>query len=144
MVIRIILFVLAAVAFSANGQSPVGGDPSTLTQPRVTTVTELDNGSTICIKVGEVIEVSLKAQFGTGYRWELVKSNKKRLKLIGQTVETPPSGQESSPEIQVFRFDARSAGSFYLRLDYVRPWEKGVDPLKTFSLRGKVTKRNAK
>lgn len=144
MVVRITLFVLTLFVLVANGQNSTVGQPSAPAQPHIVTVTESNSGRSICIAAGEVLEIRLKAQFGTGYRWELAKTNKKRLKLTGQTVETSAVGQESSPEIQVFRFEARSAGSFYLKLVYVRPWEKGVDPSKTFSLRGYVSKRIAK
>ena len=35
---------------------------------------------------------------------------------------------------EIFRFKALSTGQTSLKLVYHRPWEEGVEPLKTFSL----------
>lgn len=139
----LVMMLLGAVLGMA-GVSLSYGDSVPASQPRITVINEKDNGRKLCLKRGEILAVRLQAQFGTGYRWELRKPPASRLKLIGQSVESAPPGNESGYETQVFRFEARSAGNFTIRLDHVRPWEKGIDPLKTFSVSGKIVKASAK
>lgn len=53
--------------------------------------------------------------------------------------EFKPSETGGSPLVgaggwEIFRFKAISAGQLILKLVYRRPWEVGVEPVKTFSL----------
>lgn len=135
----VFIWILTAFAVGAGGYHY----PPSLGRQASTVVDEGYNGKAICLRRGEILEVRLKAQFGTGYRWELTRPAA-RLKLIGQSVENSTPGEETAHETQIFRFEARSAGAFNMRFDHIRPWEKGVDPLKTFSISGRIVRRSAK
>lgn len=144
MAVRGLMMMLMGAVLGMAGVSLPHTNSIPASQPRITVISESDNGRQLCLRRGEVLEVRLKTQFGTGYRWELTKPPASRLKLTGQSVESAPPGDESGYETQVFRFEARSTGSFTIRLDHIRPWEKSIDPQKTFSVSGKITKRIAK
>lgn len=126
------MFVLIGAVLTAQAGAP------TVSPSKTTILTEADKGRNIRLKRGEVLEIRLRAQFGTGYRWELTRPPEPRLIFTGQSVVNAPPGNESGNETQIFRFEARSAGKFTLRLDHVRPWEKDVEPTRTFSISGKI------
>ena len=61
------------------------------------------------------------------------------MKLLGEA-EFKPLETGDPPLIgaggwEIFRFRAIGAGQMTLQLVYHRPWEEGVKPLKTFTLR---------
>jgi len=102
-------------------------------------VNDADNGGQIELELGKLLVVTLASNPSTGYRWELAENNESILKQFGE-VEFK-SSDTGDPLIvgaggwEIFRFKGLSAGQTALRLVYRRPWEEGVDPLKTFSLR---------
>lgn len=133
------MFMLIGAVLNAQASSLSAGDPSVaVSRSKTIILTDDDNGRDIRLKRGELLEIHLRAQFGTGYSWQLTKPPESRLKFADQSVVSAPPGDESGKETQIFRFEARSAGNFTLRLDHMRPWEKGVEPTKTFSISGKI------
>ena len=97
---------------------------------------EEDAGRQIAIDEGQVLTVSLPAQPGTGYSWQvatldedagLVAIGKPQFKKVGKVL---PGGIEQ----QVFRFRATDAGAVHLELQYKRPWEKDSPPAKVYSV----------
>lgn len=127
-----LMFVLVGAVLTAQSGVPI------TSLAKTTILTEDDNGRNIRLRRGEVLEIHLRTQFGTGYRWEMTRPPEPRLRFTGQSVVNAPPGGESGYETQIFRFEARSAGNFTLRLDRIRPWEEGVEPTKTFSVSGKI------
>jgi predicted secreted protein len=112
----------------------------TQAQPRVLTFTEKDDGSQIELKTGDVLVLKLKAQFGTGYSWQISANDNKKLKLVNQSVETETDKSESGFETQVFKFKAKKTGQFEMKLQYIRVWEKDAEPLKKFGLKIQISK----
>jgi predicted secreted protein len=107
--------------------------------PKTGTLTEKDNGTTVALSLGDRVVVCLPATAGTGYSWQFAKQKTEILLLEGkpeqeQSSEVMPGGTE----IQVFRFIARHKGEIALELKSVRPWEKGVRAVKTFSVTVRV------
>ena len=97
-------------------------------------VTENDNGRRIKTQKGDTLVVKLGTQLGTGYSWQLVKTNR-NLRLIGKPqIESPKEGAPGGGEVQVFLFEANRSGSSRLKLAYLRAWEKGSRPSKVFDL----------
>ena len=74
----------------------------------------------------------------TGYRWEQVQAPESILKQIGEAEFKPPETGEppllGAGGWEILRFRAARAGQMFLKLVYRRPWEEGVDPIKTFSV----------
>jgi inhibitor of cysteine peptidase len=99
-------------------------------------VSEADNGHELNLARRDVLVVSLRVTIGTGYGWTPRNVNANVLRQMGGPASEPDSNSmPGSPAMQVFRFAANGTGSTTLRLDYVRPWEKGVAPARTFSLK---------
>jgi inhibitor of cysteine peptidase len=97
--------------------------------------TESDNGSSVTLHSGEGLSVSLAITTGTGYSWRVARIDGKVLREDSR----PTLVQSSHPipgatATQVFRFMVAGLGKTQLELDYVRPWEKGVAPARTFRL----------
>ena len=97
--------------------------------------TESDNGSALTLHSGEGLSISLAITTGTGYGWQVVHIDRKVLRQDSQ----PTLVQSAHPipgatATQVFRFMVAGLGKTQLELDYVRPWQKGVAPARTFSV----------
>jgi len=84
------------------------------------TVTDADNGKTVTIKMGDVLEVRLSSNPTTGYEWSL-------LKLSGQSSTKPAPGVLGAPIVQIFDFAPTGKGTGVLMLHYARSWESS-DP----------------
>ena len=103
------------------------------------TVTEQDEGQTVAVARKGTLVVRLKSQLGTGYGWQVVRNDKRRLKLLASPEqENSQGGLPGGGEHQIFRFKALRSGKTLLELGYVRPWEKGKAPLKAFRLEVRV------
>ena len=97
-----------------------------------------DDGSQVELEQGQILVVTLESNPTTGYRWEQAETQESILEQIGEA-EFMPSETGEPPLVgaggwEIFRFTAVSTGQMTLRLVYRRPWEEGVEPLKTFSL----------
>jgi inhibitor of cysteine peptidase len=103
-------------------------------------VTIKENGTTVTLRSGDVLEVALPATLGTGYSWKVANSAANVLKAQGKpeagSAET--ASKAGQPENQVFLFNTLAKGTGQLEMQYQRPWEKDRKPAKTFSLTIKV------
>jgi inhibitor of cysteine peptidase len=93
-----------------------------------------DNGRQINLYSGQTLVVSLEAQPSTGYTWEVVELDELILRQKGDPEFQPASGGIGASGVQIFRFEAVSAGKTDLRMIYHQPWVEGVEPLETFSI----------
>ena len=103
------------------------------------TVTDADNGKDIDITSGQILQVKLKSNAGTGYAWTL-SGDPAPLKLIKTSTQHSKntSGKAGAPQMSVFQLQATSAGLTNLTFVYRRSWEFNVPPAKTFSIRVNV------
>ncbi len=97
-----------------------------------------DAGSQVELEQGQILVVTLESNPTTGYRWEQAENQESYLEQMGEA-EFKPSETGEPPLVgaggwEIFRFKAISAGQMTLQLVYHRPWEEGVEPLKTFSI----------
>jgi len=120
---KVIAALLAVLVLTA------GCSPS-----RQVTLGAKDSGRQIEVKEGETLVIALEANPTTGYLWEVVESDQRILRQMGETEFQPESDKIGAPGLQTFHFKPQQAGNMRLQLVYHRPWEKDVDPLKTFSL----------
>jgi inhibitor of cysteine peptidase len=107
-------------------------------EPEEVNVDEEDDGSQVELEQGQILVVTLESNPTTGYRWEQIEAQESILQQMGEA-EFKPSETGEPPLVgaggwEIFRFKAISAGQMTLQLVYHRPWEEGVEPLKTFSL----------
>jgi inhibitor of cysteine peptidase len=100
-------------------------------------VTTEENGSSVSLRAGDLLEVMLPASLGTGFSWRVRNGAESVLRSKGKPETKKPEGKEpevGATEYQIFRFEAKAAGTGRLELEYSRPWEKDVAPAKTYSL----------
>jgi inhibitor of cysteine peptidase len=103
------------------------------------TVTDKDNGREVSIAKGGTLILRLEARPGTGYAWQIVQNDSNYLKAQGESVFEHSKGEQAGDtEQQVFRFTAQTSGSSVLKLHYMRSWEKGVEPAKTYSIKVQI------
>lgn len=97
-----------------------------------------DHGGQVEARVGQILILTLESNPTTGFRWEVVETKDSALRQsdeaefrVASESDPPPVGAGG---VEVFRFEAVQIGETLLELVYHRPWEKGVEPLETFSL----------
>jgi inhibitor of cysteine peptidase len=123
--------MVLGAALSISASSPAGD-----TAAKVVKLTDADNQHAVTLAAGDTLVVSLTSTPGTGFSWRVrriddhVLRQSRAPELIHRANSMP-----GAPATQVFRFVAAGAGSTALELDYVRPWEHGVAPARTFHLR---------
>lgn len=101
-------------------------------------VNEDNDGGQIELEPGQILIVTLESNPTTGYRWEQIEPQEHLLQQKGDA-EYIASDIGGVPLVgsggwETFRFKAIRAGQMTLKLIYHRPWEEGVEPLKTFSI----------
>ncbi len=94
-----------------------------------------DDGRAIELKMDQSIVLRLEGNPSTGFTWEVVGMDDSVIKLIGEVDFEPDSDLIGAPGVLTFRFDPVEPGQTDLELVYRRPWEEGVPPLKTYSIR---------
>ena len=111
------LFFLAPALFLAG---------SALAKPPM--FTEADKGKKVSVKVGQAFTVALPSNPSTGYSWYLL-SGASPWKLVGRKYMSHPAdpGMVGVGGDEVFTFKATGAGSGFLRLLYLRPFEEKLD-----------------
>jgi len=98
------------------------------------TVTDVDNGTRVEIKSGEVLAVKLAAQLGTGFGWKVITENK-NLTLKGEPEQVSKNGKiPGGTDYQTFKFKAVEKGETILKLHYVEGWKKESKSLKEFAV----------
>ena len=125
---RFLLLTLAAIALPASAQP--GPD---LLQPIVVG----DAGAPVRLELGQLLEVRLPVQGGTGYSWAVDTDAADSVELVTQTTLHPigEPRRMGSSQTQLFIFRAVSRGDGVLRFAYRQPWERRVPPAKTVEQR---------
>ena len=82
-----------------------------------------DSGSEVHLKVGDQLELHLKATPTTGFMWYLQKESTPIMKIIRQSQTEPDSTMPGAGVFQIFIFEARHPGDGIVLLHYVRSWK---------------------
>lgn len=94
-----------------------------------------DSGKTVELAVGVLLGIDLEENVTTGYSWGLDGSVPGVLTVVGDEQKAAEaSGVVGAAGRHTFEYKAAKAGEGDLTLLYVRPWEKGVGPTKTFTV----------
>lgn len=100
-------------------------------------VTQAHHGTSVTVAEGQRLIVRLEGQPGTGYVWELQEAPSLLRQAGDSAFEPLPESTDAamgSQVIQVMTFSPVRAGNETLTLVYRRPWERGIAPLRTFSI----------
>lgn len=127
----------SGVIAAAAGVVLLAGGTSNLSAATTDTVNvgPAANGSQRRLHPGDVLVVRLPSNPSTGYSWKVRSGTRTVLVVASRTYLPPKDERLGAPGKAVLRFRAVTAGKTVLRLAYVRSWEKGVVPARTFTLR---------
>ncbi len=89
-------------------------------------------GEPITVKINECITIELESQLSTGYRWRFATKEDPGV-LINSDYKVQTSGEQTVGGIdkEIFTFKAVKAGKATVIFDYVRPFDKNPEPVKT-------------
>jgi inhibitor of cysteine peptidase len=105
-----------------------------LTACNTQTITGDMSGQTINVKAGDSFIVKLAGNPTTGYSWQLTDYDKNIVELNGDPDYKSDSSLIGSGGMYTYHFTAVNSGTVVLKFDYLRPWEKGVAPVQTFTI----------
>ena len=99
-------------------------------------LTAADDGSTVKLKTGQIVTVTLEANPTTGYTWAVAEPSDGQIVLrqVGELEFEPESDLIGAGGVQIIKFEVVNPGQTVLTLVYHRPWETDVAPLKTFAV----------
>lgn len=90
--------------------------------------------------VGQPVIIRLPGTAGTGFTWQLSSTPCPELSMVfSQQLESSTDGRVGGPSEWVFTFSANSAGTCELAFVYHRPWERGVPPAESRTVKVIVT-----
>lgn len=96
-------------------------------------VNENESWETVHLEVGETLDVLLESNPTTGYQWDVDQLDSKILTQGASNFIGTSSGLGSGGNA-VLHFTVAAKGQTALKLVYRRLFEKGVPPLKSFTL----------
>ena len=91
-------------------------------------------GSTVNVRLGATLEISLEGNPTTGYTWELAPDVQELFVPEGEAEFKPDSTLLGSGGLVTLRFKAVQEGAAELKLIYHRTFEPNVPPLRTFAV----------
>ncbi len=94
-----------------------------------------DDGESVRVGVGQVLEVALPSNPTTGYSWQVAEVPA----FLTQSGEPVFEAREDDDVVgaggtEILRFEVTGAGVGVLLLEYRRPWEADVPAEETFAL----------
>jgi predicted secreted protein len=110
-----------------------------LAWPGMTVLQMHDHGKEIRVRAGEVIELALEEQAGTGYTWEFDHLDQNHFQVVRTETRSlaarPPVG---GPVLKVWQLQTKAPGEVRLSLDYLRPWEGRAKAVKHFEVKVRI------
>jgi inhibitor of cysteine peptidase len=93
---------------------------------------EQDHRRNVESSVGQEIDVQLRENPSTGFRWRIDQPGKPVCSLLHEAF-APDGGKPGQPGVHVWRFKVVSEGAASIELAYCRSWESKVSAARTFS-----------
>jgi inhibitor of cysteine peptidase len=128
--IGIVLMLVAGLALVVSGCAGKTAETKTLV------VTEQEASSTVTLAKGQELAVKLDGNPSTGFTWAAETIPPFLAEQGEPTFEQAPTTGSAvgAGGTQTILFAATTSGKGELKLTYARPWEKGVEPAKTFAI----------
>ncbi|WP_405166130.1 protease inhibitor I42 family protein [Nocardia sp. NBC_01499] len=142
-----LLVLLLGLAVAGCGKNDSSSDatssaaPTSAQGPAAVTAGQADNGQERQVAVGQSLVVTLPANPATGYLWQITELDANLLQAQGDPGYKPDPNVPVAPGSgggTVWTFVGKAPGTTKLSMDYLRPWEQGVEPAQTYSLTIKV------
>ncbi len=132
------LVLVAATFLTACTPAAKANTPSST--PQQIQVTEADQGKSFSLNSGDTLVVVLDSNPSTGYSWAVQPVEKPVVSLSGEPVFSASNNKLGASGKAILTFKTVGSGSQTLILNYQRPFEKGAQPAKTFTLNVTVSK----
>jgi inhibitor of cysteine peptidase len=123
---RVLLFAGLIICLTLAACGAMGTDPITITQK--------DAGTTIHVKQGSLLNVTLEGNPTTGYTWEVAPGGSGVLEQQGEPAFQADSSALGSGGMMTLQFRAAQTGTTNLKLIYHRTFEPNIAPLNTFEV----------
>jgi inhibitor of cysteine peptidase len=95
-----------------------------------------DHGAA-CSPRGQEFEIRLQGNPTTGYGWQVTEIDAQKVQMLAEDYVEHKQGDQpiaGAGGTYIFRFKALTEGQAHIEIVYQRPWEKDVDPLRTYTL----------
>ncbi len=133
----ICFIVMVALLLPGGTRSQAAQDPVPVASDAIT-LNEVDDGGQVELDSDKVLILNLPGNPSTGYSWQIENLDQEVLRPTGRAQLASKTLLLGAPSSQVLRFAGVSRGETTLKLAYRRPWEKGGEPLRTFSVQVKA------
>jgi inhibitor of cysteine peptidase len=97
-------------------------------------LTEKDQGKTVELEQGGVLEITLPGNATTGYTWGILSNNGDVLQQAGDWTYQPESDREGAPGTFTIRFQGLADGTSTLKLGYKQWWDDAMKSDPTFDV----------
>lgn len=125
------ILVLFALLFSLLGIACRGGGT---TPENVYIADEADNGQSVTMSAGDMLQVMLAENQSTGYLWSIVTNDETVLAMSEEPAYVVESDADGAGGTKTFMFRAVAPGTSVLRMVNAMPQETAVEPAETFEL----------
>jgi inhibitor of cysteine peptidase len=128
----IFLTALAVVIILSSGCAP---QQLQVSPPEQVNLVASNAGQNVRLFAGQELIIQLDGNPTTGYTWETKDLDTKMFAQVGEVQFTSSNPKlVGSGGTQTLTLKVLNAGTSTLTLIYHRPWEKNVQPLKTFTV----------
>ncbi len=94
---------------------------------------------TINVQLGQTFNITLESNPSTGYSWQFAQHPDANIVKLESQKYTPSANVPGAPGKEVWVFKGVGVGSTTMVLQYQRPWETNVPPLKKDTIKVTVT-----
>ena len=98
-------------------------------------ITDAENGSSISLTVGQILEVRLETQYNGGYLWYLSSPPNDHLRVLEDTHSGYEGPGFGGPAKQIFRVKAMTRGKATFRVVSQRSWERDKPPKLVYEVK---------
>ncbi len=124
------IIITTAGIFTVMGN----GCAQTPVQPIMKSRVYTAQDSSIQAAVGQEFTIILDSNPTTGYSWEFSSPpDEQIIELIDSSFQPPRTRLKGAGGKQLWIFRAAASGQTTISLKYIRPWEKGIPPVRTAS-----------
>jgi inhibitor of cysteine peptidase len=104
-------------------------------KPQVIQKAQKDDGSTVEMRKGDKLDVALEGNPTSGFSWVIAEGDTTIIAQEGEMQFLPSTDVSGGPGSEALHFGAIGKGKTTLRLQYRRPFETNVDPVRVYTLR---------
>ena len=98
-----------------------------------------DPSQPIEVQAGQEFTISLESNATTGYSWKCSGiAPEGVVELLGNEYKAPQTQRKGAGGTEEWRFRALQAGQATITLQYLRPWEKDKQPVRTAEYKVRV------